>query len=231
MKTYIVHGAPLSGKTTYVNAHKGTNDLIYDYDLIMSAISGNQVHKHNDYLKDYILDIKELIISKAKSEEHIDNLWIITTNITDDFKRSLTGLNAEYIEMKISIDVAKDRLHSNPDGRDIEEWEMAINRYFAKAKDYTKFYSTMKWRTKRTTMLKRDEYQCQQCKRYGKVVGATTVHHIIPLSERPDLKLCNENLVSLCNECHESMHNKYDYDLSKLGKELKNRLIRRRPEL
>ena len=32
------------------------------------------------------------------------------------------------------------------------------------------------------------------------------VHHIIPLSERPDLALSLSNLRSLCNECHNKNH-------------------------
>lgn len=231
VKTYVIHGAPLSGKTTYVNSHKGTNDLIYDYDLIMSAISGNHMHNHNNSLMYYVLDIKDLIISKAKSEQDIDNLWVITTNVTDDFKRSLVGLNAEYIEMKVSIGTAKDRLYSNPDGRDIKEWEEAINRYFVRTHDNGKFYKTTRWKDKRKAILKRDGYYCQQCKRYGKTVEATNVHHIMPLAERPDLKLNNNNLISLCDSCHELMHDRHHDRLSKLGKEWGKRLKRNNPNL
>ena len=35
---------------------------------------------------------------------------------------------------------------------------------------------------------------------------ATMVHHIIPRSERPDLELVLENLISLCDSCHEARH-------------------------
>ena len=32
------------------------------------------------------------------------------------------------------------------------------------------------------------------------------MHHIIPRSERPDLELVLENLISLCADCHEVRH-------------------------
>ncbi len=35
---------------------------------------------------------------------------------------------------------------------------------------------------------------------------AQMVHHIIPISERPDLALNLSNLRSLCYECHEREH-------------------------
>ena len=40
-----------------------------------------------------------------------------------------------------------------------------------------KFYKSKKWKTKRQSILRRDEYLCRECKRYGKTTPATTVHH------------------------------------------------------
>lgn len=231
MKVYVVHGAPMSGKTTYVQNRKGPNDIIFDFDLIMAALSGLDVHEHNENLVGYVLDIRDLIISRLKSEKNIDNAWIITTRVTDKLRQSLIGLNAEYIEMKIDIQTAKKRLHENPGGRDIQEWEQAINKYFMAKQDWSWFYKTKRWIRKREVILKRDNYQCGECKRYGKVVEANTVHHILPLQERPDLKLDNGNLISLCEECHERMHNKFNDTLSKLGEEWRERILRKHPEL
>ncbi|WP_242009318.1 HNH endonuclease [Aeribacillus composti] len=43
------------------------------------------------------------------------------------------------------------------------------------------------------------------------------VHHIVPLEKRPDLKLMSWNLISFCNKCHESMHNRNTDELSEKG--------------
>ena len=43
------------------------------------------------------------------------------------------------------------------------------------------FYKNTKWKGKRERILKRDEYLFRECKRYGKSVAATTVHHVISL--------------------------------------------------
>ncbi len=230
MDVYVVYGSPLSGKTTYVNKHKGPNDLIYDFDTIMSALTGKPIHEHNDQLIGYILDIRALVITRLKCEADIDNAWIITTRVTEDLKESLIGLNPKYIEMKVDIREVKKRLRNNPGNRDIKSWEEAINKYFTYTEDYSSFYKSGKWEHKRKVILKRDNFECQQSKRYGRTLEANAVHHIIPIKERPDLKLVNENLISLTEEVHNKMH-KPDGTLSKLGKELRDRTIMKYPQL
>lgn len=83
------------------------------------------------------------------------------------------------------------------------------------------FYKTRAWKKKRPRVLKRDSYQCQECKRYGKSTEATTVHHIIPLAWcllfNKVLALSNINLISLCNKCHDKMHDRISNKLTSLG--------------
>lgn len=69
-----------------------------------------------------------------------------------------------------------------------------------------RFYRSPEWRTKRREILQRDNGECQQCKREGKFSPANTVHHIVPLLERPDLALDDDNLESLCAACHNREH-------------------------
>lgn len=68
------------------------------------------------------------------------------------------------------------------------------------------FYKTKKWRDKRDSILRRDGYLCQHCKKYGKEVEATTVHHIKHRDEYPELAYDSDNLVSLCYKCHAKQH-------------------------
>ena len=67
-------------------------------------------------------------------------------------------------------------------------------------------YNSRRWRHKRKEILRRDGYLCQRCKRYGKQVQAVTVHHIKHVDEYPELAYINDNLVSLCNACHNKEH-------------------------
>ena len=67
-------------------------------------------------------------------------------------------------------------------------------------------YNSRRWRHKRKEILRRDGDLCQHCKRYGKRVQAVTVHHIKHVDEYPELAYTNDNLVSLCNACHNKEH-------------------------
>jgi 5-methylcytosine-specific restriction endonuclease McrA len=62
-------------------------------------------------------------------------------------------------------------------------------------------YSTSAWQRVRKAVLQRDGYQCRI--RGPRCTGqATTVHHIIPSSERPDLFFVDENLAAACARCN-----------------------------
>lgn len=79
------------------------------------------------------------------------------------------------------------------------------------------FYKSKQWKGKREVILKRDEYLCRECKRYGKTTPAVTVHHILPLEFYYEYRLISWNLISLCNKCHEGMHNRLTNELTEIG--------------
>lgn len=85
------------------------------------------------------------------------------------------------------------------------------------------FYKSKKWVVKREKILKRDKYECQNCRRYYKTKQATTVHHIYFYEDFAELGLQNWNLISLCNECHNKMHNRTTDEPTKLGKEYQSK--------
>lgn len=43
---------------------------------------------------------------------------------------------------------------------------------------------------------------CQECKKIDRATSAEEVHHIIPITEAPWLRLEVSNLMALCVECH-----------------------------
>lgn len=48
---------------------------------------------------------------------------------------------------------------------------------------------------------------CVMCESKGYIVKADLIHHEKPLNEGGD-KYADDNLMSLCNDCHESIHGK-----------------------
>lgn len=69
-------------------------------------------------------------------------------------------------------------------------------------------YHSRRWAKKRVQALRRDGYRCRECARFGRTTGAATVHHIHPVEAAPQLALEMWNLLSLCDQCHNRMHDR-----------------------
>jgi len=85
-------------------------------------------------------------------------------------------------------------------------------------------HKSTRWERKRAAILRRDEYLCQECKRYGKSVAASPVHHICPVESHPELAYADSNLISLCNKCHNEMHDRTTDQLTSKGLALIERI-------
>ncbi|WP_234288650.1 HNH endonuclease [Listeria ivanovii] len=79
------------------------------------------------------------------------------------------------------------------------------------------FYLTQKWKRKRKKILRRDEYLCQEAKRYGRTESAEMVHHIFTREEYPEIEFEDWNLISLSNRSHNSMHKRESHELTREG--------------
>lgn len=84
------------------------------------------------------------------------------------------------------------------------------------------FYNGMKWRKMRSYIKEKNNYECQECKRQGKVSLdiyeknkndrkkiKLVVHHIKELKDYPELALDEGNLETLCVECHNKIHDRH----------------------
>ena len=87
-------------------------------------------------------------------------------------------------------------------------------------------YKDTKWKHKRITILKRDKYTCQECYRFGKFTAAKAVHHIYPVEFYPEYRLCDWNLISLCDKCHNAMHERDTHELTAKGIALQRKVLR-----
>lgn len=85
-------------------------------------------------------------------------------------------------------------------------------------------YKDPRWIRKRKVILKRDEYRCRECRRYGKTSAAEPVHHIYPVETYPKYAWCDWNLISLCKGCHGGMHDRVTNQLTAKGITLMERV-------
>lgn len=75
-----------------------------------------------------------------------------------------------------------------------EDWSTRERRQF--------FYTSTEWRALREYKLSLDPF-CETCFKFGYVVPAKIVDHIIDIKNDPDLRLEITNLSSLCKSCHD----------------------------
>ena len=86
-----------------------------------------------------------------------------------------------------------------------------------------KFYDSKEWKQLREEVKKRDNYECQECKRQG-IVSIDVyeysesakrkkiklvVDHIKELEDYPELALEMKNLETLCVKCHNIKHDRW----------------------
>lgn len=89
------------------------------------------------------------------------------------------------------------------------------------------FYKSKRWLQTRERILRRDNYQCQESKKYGRMIPAETVHHIFPLEEWPEYSLASWNLISLSFKEHNAMHDRSTNTLTDKGEELRRRTAKK----
>ncbi|MCW6661875.1 HNH endonuclease [Aerococcaceae bacterium NML201209] len=70
-----------------------------------------------------------------------------------------------------------------------------------------KFYWSASWREMKNKILLRDYHECRVCKSKGKVtLSNLIVHHIYPLEYYPEKRLVEDNLITVCIQCHNKIH-------------------------
>lgn len=89
------------------------------------------------------------------------------------------------------------------------------------------YYKTGKWESMRNSILRRDGYQCQLSKRYGKLRQAEVVHHIFPWDEFPEYAYEPWNLISITISEHNKLHDRNTNELTDAGIELLTRTARK----
>ena len=82
-----------------------------------------------------------------------------------------------------------------------------------------KFYKSKEWLDLRQEVMHDYHYECQMCLEHGRYTRADCLHHGNEVKLRPDLALSRfytdengnrkENLMPLCNTCHNLIHEKY----------------------
>lgn len=130
-KVYLVHGSPLSGKSTWVRNNMNRGDLIVDMDRLWSAISGMNQYDKPERLKAVAFMLRDNLIDNVRVRGgKYRNAYVIGGYpLCAERERLLTRLGAEEIHIDTPKEECLRRLNDCPD-RDKDEWGKYINDYW-----------------------------------------------------------------------------------------------------
>ena len=73
---------------------------------------------------------------------------------------------------------------------------------------YNSFYQSKEWQLLRNQKWVASDGLCEMCKKQGIIREGKEVHHIEPISENWDKRLEYDNLLLLCSEHHNQIHDR-----------------------
>jgi len=133
MKVKVVHGAPCSGKSTYVKEHIGKEDIAFDYDLLTGALKHTNEHILDRKVTHPIVMAFEGVMLKQLIEEYDNkpkNVWYTTRYPNEFMKDKLKPFEVEYIKIESTKQECYDRLDNDDRRPEKEEWKKRINEWF-----------------------------------------------------------------------------------------------------
>ena len=130
---FVVYGPPLSGKSTFVEEHKGRNDLVVDMDRLFAAVTMLPEYDKPDILLPNVRGIYNLLADNIKTRHgRWHSAWVITGG-ADRYRREglARDLGAELVFCDVSKDECFRRLELD-EGRLFRqvEWRGFIERWF-----------------------------------------------------------------------------------------------------
>ena len=125
----IVAGAPLAGKTTYVNKHKQKDDLVFDYDSILAALTGEELYYRPAWSIDLVLSIRETVMQYIEKKTALRKAWIIASApMLHQRQYFRDRFNASIVVVNPGKQVCLQRLQTNTRTDDYYE---AITKWYA----------------------------------------------------------------------------------------------------
>lgn len=132
-KAYVVHGAPCSGKTTFVNNLKGNSDLIIDVDNIWQCITGGERYFKPNALKQDMFAVRDCLLDCVKRRVgNWERAWILSAEPFRTPREELAkSCGGELIHIDTDRVTCLERLYRDESRRDVQEqWQKYIEDYF-----------------------------------------------------------------------------------------------------
>lgn len=134
-KVYLVHGAPCSGKNTFVDSNKGNSDLIIDIDNIWQCITGRERYFKPNALKPDMFAVRDCLIDRVKHRVgNWETAWILSAEPFRTPREELAKrCGAELIHIDTNKEMCIERLYRDDSRRDVRgQWTKYIEDYFSR---------------------------------------------------------------------------------------------------
>lgn len=130
-QVYLVYGAPLSGKTSWVKDNAQEGDLIIDMDNIWQAISGLDRYQKPARLKSVAFKVRDTLLDSVKYRlGKWDNAYIIGGYpLSSERERICNDMGAREVFVEATREECINRLESD-ELRNKEEWTQYIDEWF-----------------------------------------------------------------------------------------------------
>ena len=73
---------------------------------------------------------------------------------------------------------------------------------------FDSFYQSKEWKVLRATKFYDSNGICEMCLKDGIINEAREIHHIVPITRDWSKRLEYNNLISLCSNCHNKIHDR-----------------------
>lgn len=132
-EVYLVYGAPLSGKSTWVSDNMDEGDLVIDMDNIWQCISGCNKYVKPNRLKSVAFKVRDSLLDTVKYRYgKWNNAYVIGGYpLRSERERLCKELGAREVFIETSKDDCIERL-DNREGIDKVEWMQYIENWFSK---------------------------------------------------------------------------------------------------
>lgn len=133
MKATVVYGCPCSGKSTYVRSNAAPNDIIYDFDALLRAVTTITIHTPNKCAaRRPVYKLRRQLVYACRNETEIDTFWMLCRWPTEDMLDDLSGIETEFHLVEATKEECLQRLHADESRPDKEAWEKIITDWFDK---------------------------------------------------------------------------------------------------
>lgn len=132
-EVFLVYGAPLSGKTTWVHNNMNEGDLVIDIDSIWQCVSGCDRYVKPNRLKSIVFRVRDSLLDAVRYRDgKWNNCYIIGGYpLSSERERLCKELGAREVFIEASMDDCIARLDSQ-EGVDKSEWMKFIEDWFSK---------------------------------------------------------------------------------------------------